>query len=316
VTELGETTGTITRDLSCVYCGYNLRTLAVAGRCPECGEPVATSLCERPFRFRNPGTAKDIRNGLVLLIVGVLLNAVCNIALTPIIRLFYAIPRGAYRSTVLGIGHTIALAHVLMVLGLIVATWPFGRRGDRFLWPVGVAVAVLGAACAIPSIVEHVQGWLATGGPTYWTGVFWWVAPSARESTFLLTLVLVWVHLLARVRFKRNRGLWLAMAGLLVIQALLFACSVSQLVSMIDRIKYMTVSAGIITIRPTGPVFRGVSLASLLGVSPHRIIGVVWIITVAPLWLYLRRLQPAERRTPALPASGMPWLCEHWASAS
>jgi len=35
---------TVSGDLACGSCGYNLRTLAVAGLCPECGSPVAVSL--------------------------------------------------------------------------------------------------------------------------------------------------------------------------------------------------------------------------------------------------------------------------------
>ena len=38
----------ITRDLSCVVCGYNLRTLEIAGRCPECGGAVEQSLLVLP----------------------------------------------------------------------------------------------------------------------------------------------------------------------------------------------------------------------------------------------------------------------------
>jgi uncharacterized repeat protein (TIGR04138 family) len=33
-------------DLPCAACGYNLRGLAVAGRCPECGAPVIASVRE------------------------------------------------------------------------------------------------------------------------------------------------------------------------------------------------------------------------------------------------------------------------------
>lgn len=35
---------TINRDYYCIHCGYNLRTLSVAGLCPECGHPVNDSL--------------------------------------------------------------------------------------------------------------------------------------------------------------------------------------------------------------------------------------------------------------------------------
>ncbi len=34
---------TIVRDLQCMECGYNLRTLGLYGLCPECGTPVAKS---------------------------------------------------------------------------------------------------------------------------------------------------------------------------------------------------------------------------------------------------------------------------------
>ena len=40
-TSAGET---ISGDLLCVNCGYNLRTLRVDGLCPECSMPVAKSL--------------------------------------------------------------------------------------------------------------------------------------------------------------------------------------------------------------------------------------------------------------------------------
>ena len=43
----------ITRDVWCVGCGYNLRTLEIASRCPECGAPVEQSLLDLP----NPGPA-------------------------------------------------------------------------------------------------------------------------------------------------------------------------------------------------------------------------------------------------------------------
>lgn len=37
-------TGEISIDLNCIGCGYNLRGLSADGRCPECGEPVETTL--------------------------------------------------------------------------------------------------------------------------------------------------------------------------------------------------------------------------------------------------------------------------------
>ena len=34
----------IDQDLHCVHCGYNLRTLAKDGDCPECGAPVEETI--------------------------------------------------------------------------------------------------------------------------------------------------------------------------------------------------------------------------------------------------------------------------------
>jgi hypothetical protein len=236
----------------------------------------------------------------VLVIFGVLLSAVCNNAFVAILRLYYLIPEGAYRTAAVSIHWTTALGHGLTGIGLILATWPFGRRGDRFLWPVGIAVAVLAVVCALPSLVLGVQRWLPTGAPTYWRVVFWWVAPAARESAFLLMVALAGVYLLARVRYRRNRILWLAIALLLALQSLLFASSASQLLSIIDRIKYMTVSGGMIYIAPSGPVLKGVSLAALLGVESHRISAAAWVITIVALWLYLRRLRAGSRMESAV----------------
>lgn len=36
--------GRVAVDLSCVACGYNLRTLLAEGRCPECTQPVASAI--------------------------------------------------------------------------------------------------------------------------------------------------------------------------------------------------------------------------------------------------------------------------------
>ena len=38
--------GPTDQDLPCVDCGYNLRRLSPAGRCPECGADVRDSIAE------------------------------------------------------------------------------------------------------------------------------------------------------------------------------------------------------------------------------------------------------------------------------
>ena len=37
----------VQEDLPCVYCGYNLRGLALSGKCPECGGSIWDALLRR-----------------------------------------------------------------------------------------------------------------------------------------------------------------------------------------------------------------------------------------------------------------------------
>jgi len=53
---------TITRDLPCMKCGYNLRALATDTRCPECGQSVRRTwdAARRGMHANHLQTAKDI----------------------------------------------------------------------------------------------------------------------------------------------------------------------------------------------------------------------------------------------------------------
>lgn len=62
-------TGTVSDDLHCVSCRYNLRALKLTGRCPECGKPVAATLKPAPAV---PDLRQLRRRMLAFLIVGIL----------------------------------------------------------------------------------------------------------------------------------------------------------------------------------------------------------------------------------------------------
>ena len=55
--------GRIAADVSCTHCGYNLRGLSHAGRCPECGTAVAASLRGDNLRFCNRDWMKTVIRG-------------------------------------------------------------------------------------------------------------------------------------------------------------------------------------------------------------------------------------------------------------
>ncbi len=117
-------------DLYCIHCDYNLRTLALAGLCPECGSPVVDSLgSDRRWLLR-------VRRGLALLLV--------NCALLMVARVAYG----------LGI-----LAHAMWIqvfldlcacVGILLVTWP-----SRY--SMIEAKAKVYARCA------RVSAWIALG---------------------------------------------------------------------------------------------------------------------------------------------------------
>ncbi|MCA9256279.1 MAG: hypothetical protein KDA33_11615 [Phycisphaerales bacterium] len=82
--------GLVVIDLSCRRCGYNLRTLAEAGRCPECGSPVGLSTRGNFLQFADPDwvarVAKGLRVVFMMIIIGVIVGIAggCLGAVTPL----------------------------------------------------------------------------------------------------------------------------------------------------------------------------------------------------------------------------------------
>ncbi|HPF41142.1 MAG TPA: hypothetical protein P5081_15625 [Phycisphaerae bacterium] len=83
--------GLVVIDLPCRRCGYNLRTLAEAGRCPECGSPVGLSTRGNFLQFADPDWVARVARGLrivyVMIIIGVVtgLAVGCLSAVTPVL---------------------------------------------------------------------------------------------------------------------------------------------------------------------------------------------------------------------------------------
>jgi hypothetical protein len=62
-------------DMCCSSCGYNLRTIEYAGVCPECAQPVATSLRKNKLILTNPARLRQRHKGATILIVAILATA-------------------------------------------------------------------------------------------------------------------------------------------------------------------------------------------------------------------------------------------------
>ena len=61
--------GRLAEDVACRHCGYNLRGLELAGRCPECEMAIEKTLHAFLLRFCDPVWLGRLRSGLTLLIV-------------------------------------------------------------------------------------------------------------------------------------------------------------------------------------------------------------------------------------------------------
>src|SRR5205814_37752 len=57
----------ISRDISCISCGYNLRTLSVSAVCPECGTTIEKSLTTDRLDAADPRWLRRVRWGVWLL---------------------------------------------------------------------------------------------------------------------------------------------------------------------------------------------------------------------------------------------------------
>ncbi|HZL36685.1 MAG TPA: hypothetical protein VFC78_15300 [Tepidisphaeraceae bacterium] len=145
----------VTTDIPCRKCGYNLRGMAVSGRCPECGTPVGVSVHGDLLRFSDPEFVLTLRKGVSLILWGILIMILVMV----IGAIAGGMTRGASASSpyfkILGL-----IGYLPMLWGawLLTTPDPSGIREDRYGTPrkiirfalaVGVANFVLGFAIGI-----------------------------------------------------------------------------------------------------------------------------------------------------------------------
>ena len=60
----------IDRDLPCARCGYNLRGLAISGRCPECGTLIRWTTDGNWLRYGDPAHVRRLQRSIALTLAG------------------------------------------------------------------------------------------------------------------------------------------------------------------------------------------------------------------------------------------------------
>lgn len=129
--------GCVRDDALCVYCGYNLRTLAVGGRCPECGKPVAESVRSSLLKYANREWVENrVLSGLSLFVAALTMGLIgVAMIVLPVVIETVGVPTGASEPLAI-IGGMLILLGGLMVLGTAVTcTAPEpGTRREPGTW--------------------------------------------------------------------------------------------------------------------------------------------------------------------------------------
>ena len=119
--------GTVVTDLPCRKCAYNLRTLSINSRCPECGTAVGYSAQGDLLRFSDPAWVMNLHRGVVMILSGIAVLIVGGIAAAVLGAM---LPRfGVVFATVIQLG-----GWVLMTVGswLLTEPDPSGLGEDEY----------------------------------------------------------------------------------------------------------------------------------------------------------------------------------------
>lgn len=103
-------------DLACVRCGYNLRGASATGSCPECGEPVETTLRPDLLHMADVDWLGKLRKGSQWLVIAIIMSlAMIPVRMVIGFALAFSNPN-ALNSGTLPLGATVGLS----VLGLFI----------------------------------------------------------------------------------------------------------------------------------------------------------------------------------------------------
>jgi hypothetical protein len=125
--------GCVAGDLSCIQCGYNLKTLHRDGKCPECGTAVERKLRGGLLCYSDPRWLSKIASGLLILILTGGISPICLLLLTLMIFVSMDSGRDVLASRLVAIrsvaaGSVLLLAIIASGVGLWLLSTPEPNR--------------------------------------------------------------------------------------------------------------------------------------------------------------------------------------------
>jgi hypothetical protein len=283
----------VTGDLPCVQCGYNLRTLSWDGRCPECNAIVRESAPPAGFTFRSQRDALNARLGLILLAASVLVGTAADILVRIAALYCMQMPRfafrGAFRLWVIGV----ALGHLLELTAFWFLIWKFASSSSpTSRWFQRGLVLVLLAALLMHS-VDHAR----------WALLDHSIASNKWQTGLDAMLSLLWLSRPMAWLVACHRLLWYVQRGdqkglrILGYLAILASCWM-LLLSLWNMLVWLDAALSYSPWQPQAEVSTWSRILSVLQAAKDFLDGLhilpgqaaTTIVIMLFVWLYLRKL--------------------------
>jgi hypothetical protein len=185
-------------DMSCVACGYNLRTLPADGACPECSRRVRDSL---PLRLQPVGWLKRLRLGATLFLLSYLLLPVQHLVLASMSGISPRIVgQRVDPSAWWYLGVTVALAGRGTVL--LAAFWLLTSREPSTISPRPLAGRRLARMLIPAALVTTWVSGACSGGVSGPVGYFATLIANVANSILTVVLVLSWLAFIVSLAWR------------------------------------------------------------------------------------------------------------------